>query len=155
MGDRFHYFYRVTVTLQRPGPRLRHSQGQPREYAFLTPDNYLTIRTLVAATTSVTISFDIDTHPETWGTRQSDQCDVFRVITCSAGTWPVSLNFTLLPPLKHLDAYAFTSLWLEKLASVIEIMPRTYFKQYFLTLLPDNIIHDNDPVMLLALRLYR
>ena len=54
-----------------------------------------------------------------------------------------------------LDAYAFTGLWLEKLASVIETMPHTYFKQYFLTLLPDNIIHDNDPVMLLALRLYR
>jgi hypothetical protein len=113
------------------------------------------MRTLVAASASVKISIDIDTHPETWGTRQSDQYDVFRVITCPAGTWPVSLNSTLLPPSEHLDAYAFTCLWLQKLASVTENMPHTYFKQYFLPLLPENILHDNDPVMLLALRIYR
>jgi hypothetical protein len=155
MGDHFHYFYQVTSTLQLPGPTLWQSQGQPRKYAFVTPDNFRTMRTLLSASTSVTISFDIDTHPETWGTRQSDQCDVFRVITCPAGTWPASLNSTLLPPSAHLDAYAFTCLWLEKLASVIDNMPHTYFKQYFLPLLPENLLHDNDPVIHLALRLYR
>jgi hypothetical protein len=155
MGDRFHRFYRVTATLQLPGPTLRQSQGQPREYALVTPDNFRTMRTLLTTSTSVTVSFDIDPDPETWGPRQGDQCDIFKMITCSAGQWPVSLDSTLLPPLTQLDAYAFTSLWLERLASVIEEMPPIYFKQHFLPLLPDHLLHDNDPVIHLALRLYR
>jgi hypothetical protein len=115
------------------------------------------MRILLTTSTSVTVTFDIDPDPETWGSRQSDQCDIFKMITCSAGQWPasVSLNSTMLPPSAHLDAYAFTSFWLERLASVIEEMPPIYFKQHFLPLLPDHLLQDHDPVIQLALRLYR
>ena len=77
------------------------------------------------------------------------------MIACSAGQWPVSLDSTILPPTAQLDAYAFTSLWLQRLASVIEEMPPIYFKQHFLPLLPDHLHQDHDPVIQLALRLYR
>ena len=107
-GDRFHRFYRVTATLQLTGPTLRQSQGQPREYAFVTPDHFCTMRALLTTSASVTVTFDIDPDPETWGSRKGDQCDIFKMITCSAGQWPVSLDLTILPPTAHLDAYAFT-----------------------------------------------
>ena len=113
------------------------------------------MRTLLTTSTSVTVTFDIDPDPETWGSRKGDQCDIFKMITCSTGQWPVSLDSTILPPTAHLDAYAFTCFWLERLASVIEEMTPIYFKQHFLPLLPDHLLQDHDPVSQLALRLYR